>query len=280
MEVSAIKNEIESALADLPPLSPAVLKIVELANDLSASPRDLMNTIKLDPSLTVKILNLVNSAYFSMPQKITSLNRALILLGFNTIKNIALSSAIVEATGSKSKAVEPIWRHLLAVGVTAKQIAQERGQPRQVLEEFFISGLLHDIGDMMLMQFVPKVFEEAQIKSQAEGKSFEEACQELMGIDGPSLGTRVIEHWKLPEIFEKIVQHRKYQISEEPEVVHAVYLADKLVRSKSIGFVADLKDLEINADDLSRNEIESSHIERILEDIPDLIESAEVIISG
>jgi hypothetical protein len=52
------------------------------------------------------------------------------------------------------------------------------------------------------------------------------------------------------------------------------------VRSKSIGFVADLKDLEINADDLSRNEIESSHIERILEDIPDLIESAEVIISG
>lgn len=280
MEVSAIKNEIESALADLPPLSPAVLKIVELSNDLSASPRDLMNTIKLDPSLTVKILNLVNSAYFSMPQKITSLNRALILLGFNTIKNIALSSAIVEATGNKSKAVEPIWRHLLGVGVTAKQIALERGQPRQVLEEFFIAGLLHDIGDMMLMQFVPEAFEKAQQKSKDDDVSFEQACRECMGIDGPGLGAKVIEHWKLPEVFLKIVNHRQNCSDEDPEVVHAVYLADKLVRSKKIGFVADEKDLEINSGDLSHNEIESSQIERIVEDIPDLIESAEVIISG
>ena len=280
MEASTVKNEIESALVDLPTLSPAVLKIVELSNDLSASPRDLMNTIKLDPSLTVRILNLINSAYFSMPQKITSLNRALILLGFNTIKNIALSSAIAEATGGRNEAVDLIWRHLLAVGVTSKAIAQACGQPKQVLEEFFISGLLHDIGDMMLMKFVPKFVEEAMTKVSKDNGNFHDACKEIMGIDGPLLGRMVIEHWKLPEVFCQIANHRDNHEKDLPAVVHAVHLADKVVRGMEIGFVSDFQDLKINNNDLSANSIESAELDNIREDILDLVESAEVIIGG
>lgn len=280
MDQSGIIKEIEEGLADLPPLSPAVMKIVELSNDLSASPRDLMNTIKLDPSLTVKILNLVNSAYFSMPQKITSLNRALILLGFNTIKNIALSSAFVEATGNSNSKVEPIWRHLLAVGVTSKLIAQQGGQPRQVLEEYFISGLLHDIGELMLMNFVPDAFELALSESGEKNISFEEACKSIMSIDGAELGVKVIEHWKLPDVFKSIVTHRLSSGDDAPHVVNAVHLADKVVRSSQIGFIADQKDLDISENDLKYNSISLEDLKKVEEDILDRIENAEVIISG
>jgi len=280
LEQSGIIKEIEEGLAHLPPLSPAVMKIVELSNDLSASPRDLMNTIKLDPSLTVKILNLVNSAYFSMPQKITSLNRALILLGFNTIKNIALSSAFVEATGNSNSKVEPIWRHLLAVGVTSKLIAQQGGQPRQVLEEYFISGLLHDIGELMLMNFVPDAFELALSESSEKNISFEEACKNIMSIDGAELGVKVIDHWKLPDVFKSIVTHRMSCGEDAPHVVNAVHLADKVIRNSEIGFVADLKDLDISENDLNYNSISLEDLKKVEEDILDRIENAEVIISG
>jgi len=276
---TAVKDEIDEALANLPPLSPGVMKIVQLANDLSAAPRDLMNSIKLDPSLTVKILNLVNSVYFSLPQKITSLNRALILLGFNTIKNIALSSAIVDAVG-KNKAVEPFWRHLLAVGVTSKMIAECSGQPRQVLEEYFISGLLHDIGDMMLMRFVPESVRAACDLTEKKQISFQEACQTIMQTDGPAIGARVIVQWKLPEIFNQIVGHRAHFGKDVSNVVNAVHLADKLVRRQSIGFVADKLDLEVSAQELTFNSLQADKLKELELDIISKIDSASVIIAG
>lgn len=272
---------IAERVSSLPALSPSVMKILDLSNDVTASPKDLMNIIKLDPVLTGKILNLVNSTYFSMPQKISSLNRALILLGFNTIKNIALSSALVEATGLQRKSPEydALWQHLLGVGVTCKLIAVKGNQPRNLLEEFFIAGLLHDIGDFMLLSSEYAKTVELLKHREEEGFDFVKSCQEKFMFNGPGIGSLIISHWRLPDSFKNIALHRSSSGKKDtPFIVGAVHMADKLIRLKGIGLVTDLQDIVVKEDELSLLGISESDLEDIKNQIPDALEKAQVFL--
>ncbi|MBF0197271.1 MAG: HDOD domain-containing protein [Planctomycetes bacterium] len=156
IDKEAIRSRIQKGIDEMPSMSPAVEHIIEMANDLTSTPKDLLDVIKTDPVLTTKILRLVNSAYFSLNSKIASLNRALVLLGFNTIKNIALSTEFVKVTeGSphnKYFSYRDLWEHLLAVGVVSKMVAKEVQKEQKSLEEFFIAGLVHDLGEFLIMR--------------------------------------------------------------------------------------------------------------------------------
>ncbi len=140
----------------MPSFSPATAKIVQLSNNLNTPANELVSAIRLDPVLTGKVLQLVNSAYFSLAQKVTSLNRALVYLGINTIKNLALSTAVIEMFESRNKdlteLVRPVWRHSLATAVCSKILAKAAQVPQAEIEEYFIAGLLHDLGRIILVQ--------------------------------------------------------------------------------------------------------------------------------
>jgi len=271
---------IAERVSGLPALSPSVMKILDLSNDVKSSPRDLMDIIKLDPVLTGKILNLVNSSYFSMSQRISSLNRALILLGFNTIKNIALSSALVEATGLHRKSPEcaDLWQHLLGVGVTCKLLASKAGQPRNFLEEFFIAGLLHDIGDFMLLSQEHEKTTELLKKSKDEHFDFVRSCQDHFMCNGPSIGTLIITHWRLPDSFKDIALHRIKNGPGAPFMVNAVHIADSLIRSLGHGLVTDLQKTEITDLDLGLLNVSRDDFEDIKLQIPSAIENAQVFL--
>jgi HD-like signal output (HDOD) protein len=268
-------------ISDLPALSPSVMKILDLSNDVTASPKDLMNIIKLDPMLTGKILTLVNSSYFSMPQKISSLNRALILLGFNTIKNIALSSALVETTGLQRKSPEfdALWQHLLAVGVTGKLIASKAQQPRNLLEEYFIAGLVHDIGDFLLLSLEYQTTTNILKNNQIEGFDFAKECQSKFLYNGPSIGALVISHWRLPDSLKNITQHRSWAKKENaPFIINAINIADKLVRSMGLGLVTDMKNTEVSENDLERLNLSIDDLNEVKVQIPESLEKAQVFL--
>ena len=118
---AVLKKHVES----MPAFSPATAKIITLANKLNTPPAEIVAAIRLDPVLTGKVLQLVNSAYFSLAQRVTSLNRAVVYLGINTIKNLALSTAVMQAFDTKNKEladlIRPAWRHSLAAAVCAKK---------------------------------------------------------------------------------------------------------------------------------------------------------------
>ena len=280
LEGSSKNMSIAERVSSLPALSPSVMKILDLSNDVTASPKDLMNIIKLDPVLTGKILNLVNSTYFSMPQRISSLNRALILLGFNTIKNIALSSALVEATGLQRKSPEydALWQHLLGVGVTSKLIAIKAQQPRNLLEEYFIAGLLHDIGDFMLLSLEYKKTVTLLKESQNEDFDFIRVCQDNFMFNGPGIGALIISHWRLPDSFKDIALHRERFGENSSFVVNAVHIADKLIRSLGIGLVTDLKGIEISENDLKLIDLSADDLSEIKTQIPEALEKAQVFL--
>lgn len=284
MDHRSIHRHIDDAIENLPALSPAVTQIIELANDLTATPKDLMAIIKTDPSLTGKILHLVNSTYFSLPTQITSLNRALILLGFNTIKSIALTSAFVESTKAKqresSALLESTWMHLLSVGVTSKLLARAAGKERKILESFFIGGLMHDIGDMIMIKVLPGEVQKAVDQTQSKDSSFEQACKELMGITGPVVGEKLARLWKLPLNLSNIISRNSEELqnAEEKVIFETVFLADQICRSSQQGFVCDTIGCTIKEEDLQKLKLSRSVIEKVKKSIPKEVEHAKIFL--
>ena len=140
-------ERITKHVDEMPGMSPTVARLTEITRDINCAPKDLINVIKLDPVLTGKVLKLINSAYFALPNKVISLNHAVIMLGVNTIKNLSLSTAVVDVIKGDSKSeyfnMDKIWEHSLATAVTAKNLAKAMNIDKKILEEFFICGLLH-----------------------------------------------------------------------------------------------------------------------------------------
>ena len=146
-------KQIQTYIDRLPSLSTTAAKVLETCNNPEASPNDLNRLISLDLVLTGQVLKLINSAYYSLPHPISSLTRAIIMLGINTVKNLVLSFAILQHMRNKrtfaALCVEDFWAHSLCVGVTAKCLAVAKGVSLADQEEFFVCGLLHDLGGMI-----------------------------------------------------------------------------------------------------------------------------------
>ncbi|MCK4987338.1 MAG: HDOD domain-containing protein, partial [Desulfobacterales bacterium] len=144
-----LKN-IRAYIARLPSLSTTAAKVLETCNNPASSPNDLNRVISLDPVLTGQVLRLTNSAYYSLRHPVSSLTRAIIMLGINTVKNLVLSFAILERLCNKRSfralSAKKFWAHSLGVGVIAKCLARVKGVSLTDQEEFFVCGLLHDLG--------------------------------------------------------------------------------------------------------------------------------------
>jgi HD-like signal output (HDOD) protein len=274
---SSLKSTITLGIEKIPPLPSASIKVIQIANDITSSPKDLMNVIKVDPVLTGKVLNLVNASYFGLPQRITSLNRALILLGFNTIKNIAISTAFLDSSffPKKNQHANAIWQHLLAVGVASKKIASLSGQPRQILEEYFICGLLHDIGDLLLLKYAPDLL----IGHLGSDLNYSDLFSKEADITGPESGIMLTRHWKLPDTFTEVIDHRNLAGPEASFIINSVHLADKIIRNLEIGFVTDQFNMDITPEELSSLGLAEDDLETLKADLPNELEKAQVFIT-
>ncbi len=224
----------------LPSLPTSVGKVIEVANNLKASPNDLSNVIKVDPVLTAKVLKLINSAYFSMPDQVTNLNRAIILLGVNTIKNLAISTAVV---GQFSKTRHPLfdmdkyWKHCMAVAVISKQIAAHMKVDRRFLEEYFIAGLLHDIGEIVIIELFPEKLDEIMARITQAGQTSEEAEREVLGATHAEIGGALGKHWKISDNLISVIEehHDPNIVGDFAQIVLTVHVANIIANQKSIG---------------------------------------------
>ncbi len=254
MDKEGIKKRIEIAILNMPVISTATLKIIDIANNMKSTPRDLIQVIRVDPVLTGKLLKVVNSSYMGLPQEVTELNRVLVLLGLNTIKNVCLSTAIVDATRStKPQAafnLDDLWMHMLSVGVTAKLLAKAAGHPKKELEEFFVAGLLHDIGDMVLMRDLPEIFQELINQAEAENRAVADISTEMLGLNGHDIGVMIAEHWQLPEQLKRVIAFKDYKGKEKAFISQVIFIADQYCRGRNLGFVVDNYDCEIHPNDM------------------------------
>ncbi|MGD9200510.1 MAG: HDOD domain-containing protein [Chitinispirillia bacterium] len=277
-----IESVITKLEENMPSLSPTASKIIQLASNINTSPPELTKVIKLDPVLSAKVLKLVNSSYFAVRDRIVSLEKAVIMLGLNTIKNLALSAAVLTQVGSNSKKIKfdnnEFWKHSLAVGITAKLIARKRNIDKKIIEDYFIAGLLHDLGLLVESIIFPEEMTRILTYCQKDGLLISEAI-ELGGMDGLNhckIGELLAEKWKLSSNLKNVmVMHHDPFSNDNPSDLDAtIYLANIICKNNSIGLVLDKTPVEQDPAVYSKLGTDKSIEKLVLEDIEDEIVKA------
>jgi HD-like signal output (HDOD) protein len=233
-------------ISKMPSLPTTVVKVMEICNNPQASPADLNQVISLDPVLMGKVMKLINSAYYGLPQQITSLVRAIIMLGINTVKNLALSTAVLGTLGKAANFtainMEGFWRHSLCTGVTAKLLAKKRGVPAKILEEYFISGVLHDLGKVPLNHKLSEAYISCMSLADRERSPLFAAETKSIGINHTDVGLMIAELWKLGSAISDTItyHHRPLEYKgENRDMVFTVAMANYFSNLNEIGYSGD-----------------------------------------
>ena len=209
------RKNIEKFIRRMPSLSTTLGKVMEICSRTDASPNELNKVISLDPVLTGQVLKLINSAYYSLVNKVTSLTRAITMLGMNTVKNIALSTAIIRTvSGAKKSRALPtakFWAHSIGTGVSAKLLGESKGFSPMEREELFLAGLLHDLGKVPFGDEYSRVLNIAK----REQMPLITVERHLLGIDHEEVGLMIAEKWKLNTVITKCISsHHDVDTSE------------------------------------------------------------------
>lgn len=238
---------IQEYIDRMPSLSTTVTKVLQVCNTPNTSANDLNKVIMLDPVLTGQVLKLINSAYYSLSNKITSLARAIIMLGLNTVKNLALSTAVIgtfsKKDSFKSLPMDDYWAHSICVGVTAKAIACQLGVPIIEREEYFVTGMLHDLGKIPLNNCLSQEYTEALALADLDQGALIRAEEMVIGLDHGVTGRLIGEKWQLSDgIVDVLSFHHSPENASENNrrLVAVIALANIFANLFEIGSAGDL----------------------------------------
>ena len=250
--VSNALREI-SHIATLPEIT---VKIVELVEDPKSTAQDLHKVISNDPALCSRILKVVNSSFYGLPGQIASINRAIVMLGLNAVKNIAIAASLAKLfRGGELTArfsAKDLWTHSTLTAAAAKITADSL--KLGISDEAFLAGLMHDIGLMVEMQFdrskLIDVMEKMSVDSTgAPTVDLMTLEAEFFGANHQDFGAGLCEKWKFPKSFATVTgyHHRPLELPQDQrKLTCLVYIADRLAASVGQGFRLDLPSLEID----------------------------------
>ncbi len=232
-----LTQKLTAAVEGMPAFPKSVQRILELTRDVNSTPKDLVDVIDKDPVVTVKILKVVNSAYYSLPKQITSVGHAVVYLGFNTIKNLALSIAAIGMLPKDNPSgfdVQQYLLHSLATAGLAKQLALKVDDADPM--DCFIAGLLHDFGKVVFAQFMPQEFRLALEKSQGSGTSLHAALQETIGADHVVVGAMLVEKWRFAPHLIEAIRHQHLSNYQDTDMIACVFAANQISKKLNFGF--------------------------------------------
>ena len=192
------------SLDGLPAIPKIALKILSLKINTDEGERALLGLIEKDPAIMSKIIGLANSPVYNIGRKVLTLHDAAPLLGINRIKMTALSLSMMTAVSRKTKGlldVDNLWKHSLAVTLAMETLARMMPEERRPTDdEVYITGLLHDIGFMVLDYLYPELSDQFHARLAAEsGRSIEDLEEEILEVNHSQLGGELARYWNLPE---------------------------------------------------------------------------------
>jgi putative nucleotidyltransferase with HDIG domain len=222
-------------IREIPTLPSIVLELNKLLQDPDTSVARISQAIEKDQATALKILKLVNSAFYGLKSKVSEIRSAVIMLGFNAVRNAVVSVSVIEAFANKIKLpdfdITDFWKHSLAVAVTSKSISYSTriNSP----DNCFVGGLLHDVGKVIMAQYFRDLFAQVWTTSKQESISFYQAEQKVISTNHTAIGAHLASRWQLPPgLIEGIRWHHDCQFqTQNAEVALIIHLANVIVNS-------------------------------------------------
>jgi len=243
-----LKNIIMTT-RDLPAMPQVASKVLELSSDPNTSALQLQQVIADDQAMTARILKIANSAMYSCSRKVKTLTEAIVMLGFNSIRSLVVTSAarnLYDTRNSTAGLKERLlWEHSIGVAFACRLLVQER-MPA-LAEEAFLAGLMHDIGKLVLNLRVPDQFDEIVQLVYNDNVPFSQTEKAILGFDHAEVGARLVNKWNLSPILEDTIlhHHNPEALGMETPLLLYLDLGNKVCHKLGIGFV-DEPDLDLN----------------------------------
>ncbi|MDI9371062.1 MAG: HDOD domain-containing protein [Synergistaceae bacterium] len=274
-----IKNRILGKIKEIRSFPQFVVETMRKLNDPDSSAQDVAASLSRDEGLVIRTLKLANSAAYGISRDISSITEAIALLGYKNISSIVLAASVYSVMDKPLAGYAldrgVLWRHSLSVAYSARYISQLTR--RSLPEEAYVGGLLHDVGKVVLNDYVrfgygiiTKMVEEQQMP-------FLEAEVQVLGFDHALVGSMLVEKWGLPEAFKyAVAYHHAPNDLDEPEyqdLVDVVHLANSLCLMLGVGIGADGLQSYLFPESLERLGIED--YETLMSDLVDFVAQAE-----
>jgi len=228
-------RRLVSQMPNIPSLPTLYSELIEELNSPEPSTRKVGKIVKQDIGMTVKILQIVNSAFFGLQRRVSDSNEAVEFLGLDTISSLTLGLGIIsqlEKSGAQAQLLTKLWDHSLAVGAWASKIA--RSEFPMVAVDAFTAGLLHDIGEVVLAVNLPAGFLEAQRLVETENISRSDAERRVFDTTHAEVGAYLLGLWGLPTpVVEAVAYHHcpNDALTDSFTALSAVHIANAIQRS-------------------------------------------------
>ncbi len=222
---------------------PVIYTKVDEALNRNASNHYLVDIVSEDTALSARLLRLGNSAMFNFPRKIDTISQAITIIGTQQLRALVLASSVVHLfkdIPADLINMESFWRHSIACGVAARVIASL--QRNANIEFFFLAGLLHDIGRLVLFKELPNEIRAAMLSARETHSLLHQIEQKMLGFDHARLGGLLLKEWKLPTQLVEVTayHHAPKRAADFPEEVAVIHIADLIANSLQLGSSGEL----------------------------------------
>ncbi len=238
-----LPESIVENIVTLPTIPPVLAELNAAIVNPAISAADIGRIISRDPAIATKVLRLANSAYYGLRNKVTTITHAVTMLGFNIIRNLVMTATVFDASPKGDISglfeAEKFWHHSLGVAIAARTVAKEAFiHAARRNDDFFICGLLHDLGKIILRQHLQAKFQDALALSRDRAIPLFEAEKRLVGCTHADVGGLLAKRWNLSrEIMFAVGFHHKPLDAPEDYVQYTatIHLADIISRAKRVG---------------------------------------------
>ncbi len=271
-------NELIKKIKDLPTISTVAIQINEELKKESLTAKSLAALINQDPSLTAKLLKLANSAYYGLVKQVTTMEKAVMVLGLHAIQSLAFTVSVYKVFNASGEAVfnfPGLWLHSLGCGVAAKNLALARTPA--LAEQAFVGGIIHDIGKIAMADRLPA--EMARMMTLIKEKKISQSAaeEEVFGFSHQKIGARMAVAWNFPDKYVFAVKsHHQQSFSlkeqDDPDALllaEAVLVGNKIAKSLGFGVSTDPEKGHVTAQELELFGIAGQNLPKIVQQIKD-----------
>lgn len=231
-------EELFNTDVEIPSLPDVYYEFKDAMDDPEGSFEEISNIISTDPGLSIRLLRIVNSAYFGFPSQIETISHAIGVVGMEQLNNLVISTVIMERFKGIPDSVinmNSFWKHSIACGLAAKIISSH--QKEIDTEKFFVAGMLHDIGRLIIALTAPFNILSVFMRCKSENIPLHESEKDILGFTHADVGKHLLKSWDLP-IFHQEVIGNHHQPDKNPNFAKEasiIHVADHIVNDLELG---------------------------------------------